>query len=257
MSSRLRVFVVQGLVLVSIILGLLLIGVPQRGALAEKLFSSTNPFVVIAVDATSPKCIEILRTNKPHPSITITHCPEGTVIESEQIYLSQALAEHKHYVLLPSKKISPAATKQLISQIQQLMKQEGKQLAATSKKEKHPEIPCGSSGWAAVYNWSPTYYGNLNSEEQYYKTSDCQYVDLEVASIYVGAVPKPGPWYWNVDLYAGYYFNVPGDPALSKVGGSYHHSVDQLFSPGYYYETWIYTNVCCYNSAYVNIGPIQ
>jgi hypothetical protein len=227
--------------------GVLLLGLTWESRSAHAALEDSP--VIIAVDATNQQgpCTEtfIANIHTPLQSITNIPCPAGTIITSAIVQRSQAIAQHTAYVVLPSKGASPVVWQQTYRQLQKLLQ--------TSKKASvHPLTRCGNSGSASV-NWYP--FGiHYFSTEQFYKTSDCRYVNLELASI--RSYSTQYFLMWAYDLYAGGNFGVPGCPALVDLR-TYSHGVDQLWAPGYYYENWLYRS-CVYGSSwYNNIGPIN
>ncbi len=259
MTRYIRFLVVPCIALLSV-LGTLLPGILRANLQAHAATASVDPLVVIAVDATNQggPCSEtfIANLHTPHQSITHISCPAGTIIRSITIPRSQAEAQHEAYIVLPPPRASRVVWWQVYRQIQQLMEAKGHTLLQSLKqKSVHPLTACGSSGSASLY-WNPLGDTNYYSTEQFFKTSDCKHVDLEVASINVHLVYPYDYTSWVYDLYAGGKFGVPGCPTLA--GGTYSHSVDQLWPPGYYYENWVYEYSCGYgNSWYNNIGPIN
>ncbi len=257
MTKRIRTLIVPCIALLSV-LGTLLPGILSLNTPVHAATSSVDPLVAIAVDATKQGCVEtfIANLHTPQQSITQIPCPDGTIIRSIRIPRSQAEAQHEAYIVLPSSQASQTVWRQVYQQIQQLMEAKGQTLLQSSKQKKgHPLTACGSSGSAGIL-WSPWSNTTYYSTEQFFKTSDCKHVDLEVASIKV--YPNPQEYLnWSYDLYAGGNFGVPGCPSL--VGGTYSHSVDQLWPPGYYYENWVFFETCDPggDAWYNNIGPIN
>ena|SRR5579872_1272893 len=240
MAKRIRFLIVPCIVLLSI-LETLLPGILSTNIFTYAAPTTADPLVLIAVDATNPSCEEVFMANinTPFESTRRIHCPAGTVMRSAIVHRSQAIAEHKSFVVLLSSQMSLA----LRRQVQQMMRVEGRRLLQLAmEKVNIPLTGCGQSGSDTVYNWQPdgVYPPTLTSTEQFFKTSDCQHVILEVAKVYVNY--SYCPYSWNHDQYQGGWFGVPGDPTLNQ-GSTYSHSVDQTWDAGWSYETHVSDDV--------------
>ncbi len=223
----------------------------EQSSAVYAMNASANISVVIATDATNlgGPCTE---------SLGSTHipCPAGTVIGSKVIHLAEAIAQHEPYAVWPSTSATQITWQRMRIQLFRVMQEKGQKFLQSSKKTNIlPLIACGTTSTLQppfVVSWHPFGDGSMTSREQFYKTSDCKNVTLETASIVVNTPCQFNACYWDHDQYQGGWFGA-GYPCLCQ-RTTYSHSVDQNWTPGYYYETWLYDGQYY---TYVNIGPIQ
>lgn len=229
---------------------------PQSGyAFAS---TKTDPIVAIAADVTQQEhCMITFHINigTPEASSTSQNCPLGSIIRSKYVSLSFARAHHELYIVLPLGQVSSSVQHQFNDSITQLMEKKGQELRQSSPKLVHPNTGCGQQSSAGgtwgygIFGYNTSYY----SQVDYFRTSDCNFVTIQQASI---TVYGDGAGAWNYDKYQGHTYGVPGCPWLNGGGSYYHHSINQQADPNYYYETWLDASQCYGNQAYTNLGPL-
>lgn len=170
---------------------------------------ATDSLVVIAQDITSlAHCITGLSTTAGTVISPASPCPAGTVISTKQVPLSQALAEHEAYVLLPSSKPTSSTEIAKISQqvddmVSAKVRQIRQQAAATfSPQVNLTPATCGASGLFRWADWSP----DFDSNSSFYVSitwnvnGNCT---ITWVTSYMDLLSVGGPTYWNDDQYAG------------------------------------------------------
>lgn len=221
--------------------------------------STGDPFVVVAVDLTNQggPCTETfdLNIHTPQERIISISCPAGTVVGTSTVRRSQALALHEAYVALPASSVSLSGRNQAYQSIGQLIETKTQSLRQLQPNNIHPNVGCGYSGVASEYwSYNDSYF---YSTESYYKTSDCSKVNLEVASINFYGGYSDTDLDWSHDQYQGGSFGVPNCPYV-PFNTTISHSVDQLWSPGYYYENWLVDPGCTSSiQIHNNMGPLN
>jgi hypothetical protein len=228
----------------------------QTGSLAVQATSiSVDPLVLIVVDATKPGCTLDLSANinTKHSSITHVPCPVGTIMRTEIVHLSQALAKHEDYVLLSSTTATKTVPSKIASAIEKIKQEKYKNIQNVLKV--NSLIPfvtaCGTEGsagvtWGAtqIFGTSTDHFSVYSSVSWYVLPNPhCNTVALETASMHVNNayITYGACWSWPKDLYAGSTYGVPGNPCLST-GANLSHSVDLNNTKGYTYEEWVSYN---------------
>lgn len=216
--------------------------------------SPPDPLVAIVKDTTSSThCSGRTTLNVGTPKQTAVHyaCPSGSIIAVETVSLSQALAQHESYVVLPSQTSSPQTKEKAKLQIQQLEATVQKNSVLHSVHASIlPSIACGSTAipsrdWNAGGESMHTYV-------EYYKSSDCSTIYITVSGVQNNS--SNTYIYWSHDQYAswsGYVNNCPYIPAYTNLTVNWNTTQ----APGYYYEHWLNDNYCVIggNTYYENI----
>lgn len=170
---------------------------------------AADSLVVIAQDTTSlVHCITGVSTTAGTVISPASPCPAGTVISTKQVPLSQALAEHEVYVLLPSSKsISSTEIAKISQQVDDMVSAKIRQLrqqaAATfSAQVKLTPATCGASGLYKWADWSPDFDPNTSfyAEILYDVNVNCS---ITWNTSYLNLLAIGGPTYWNDDKYDG------------------------------------------------------
>ena len=232
-----------------------LLTLSQTGSVAVQAASiSVDPSVLIVVDATKPGCTLDLSANinTKHPSITHVPCPVGTIMRTEIVHQSQALAKHEDYVLLSSTATTKTVSFKMASDLEQIKQKKYRNIQSALKV--NSIIPfataCGTQGsagvnWGATINWgySTDTFAVYSSVNWYVLPNPhCNTVALETPRMHVNNAYANGVcWSWETDLYAGSNYGVPGDPCLTT-GANLSHSVDLNNTKGYTYEEWVAFN---------------
>jgi hypothetical protein len=221
-----------------------------------------DPLVTVVVDKTlDGSCTEIFRANiETHQSsVTQIPCPAGTIMSYSNIRQSQAIAQHKLYVVMPSSQASLTLRQQYATQIQKLREIEQALLQSQISTSIHPATACGGDGSASLY-WYPNApaSGELYSSISFYKSSDCSSAYFEDSVVNVVSILY---YYanWVSDKYASNTWGVPGCPVLYDVGHHF-HLISQSAPVKYYFENQIYTETNACNPTFLvwdNIGPIN
>jgi len=218
---------------------------------------SSDPLVVVAVDVTAQTRCALTKTmnlGSPYEFTVHQPCAEGTIIMSQNMPLSQAVATHKRYIRLPSSQASPTTWEQTDQAIESLMRSEGASILKQLGKDNFlPQSPCGTSThW--IVNWYPD-GDSITSGVQYYKYSSCTNIALDYSSVQ-GFTSYHALW-WDHDQYASGWWGT-GCPF---VGTNYHsHDINSNQPVGYYFEPWLKDNACIWGEGtfwYTNIGPLD
>src|SRR5579872_479826 len=114
---------------VLLILCLMILAVSVHGTIYGPVaHASSDPEVMIAVDATPATCESIITTRATQRQAIHSRCAPGTVIKTVAIPLSQAQAQHEAYVILLPVHASLQQLSQWMSQIHQLILEKRKAL---------------------------------------------------------------------------------------------------------------------------------
>lgn len=212
-----------------------------------------EPQVAVAKDVTSPSCYK--ETAKKlrdlgTDAVKRTQCPPGTVIQSIVIRLSEAVALHESYVILPSGKITPAIRSKTANEIHQLQMQKRQEL------QKGLVIPNDICGLYNRISAGSTVAGDyITYEIDYQRSYDCNYDVFDQAQMW-GHAPVPNALDWYGWLYAG--SGVRWGPPDCIFLGTNHYSraVHQSLPPGYDF-LWLLTYYGCLGvTTNVSIGPL-
>ncbi len=247
-----------------LLLGFLFLGavLPQVIS-AKSLTSSSDPRVLVALDATSQAktCTEtfVINVQISRQTTTTIHCPLGTIVKSAIVPLSFAREQHKKYIVLPASALTSDFWKKHSVQVTDL-------LSAIKPKQPmgavHPYTGCGKQSTATLkWAWFDN-TGYYYSSVTYYRSSDCSsiYFDKATAANDYPAGDVDTGTYWYYDLYAGSQFNVPGEPYLVSGGGSAWHGINLGgYAPGYGYDEYFYCFCGSGSSGYIhnNMTPID
>lgn len=167
--------------------------------LAHAAVSSSDPFVVVAVDVTPSTCTISWTTTNHSKSTTIhAHCPAGTAISTAEVSLSQAEAQHEMYVIPP---LSP-------QKIQELIQAKRTSLQSARYSRVHPLCDGGGDHEAGVYvtYYQPGTHTNGTSIEMnvyFHGASDCSTVFLDREEV-IGYNPVRTAAYWTAVDYSYY-----------------------------------------------------
>jgi hypothetical protein len=248
---------------VAITLGALLMALTTAGIgftptlAASPATSATDPLVVIAQDTTASSSCTMETTM--NDSTVQSACPAGTVIGTMKVTLSQALAEHEDYVLLPSGTIDATTAAQLDKQIHDLM-------VAKSTAIQHPSTPMTpfisqTPSTQCAYqdnitksaNWTPTFNGSIHlySSVTYLRETSCY---LYIYHSQMRGVNVPSPVYWWQDAYAA---DTWGRGCHSIGNSTDQQNTNTLEVAGYYYEPTVRDGSWCTpldNTSWVNLG---
>lgn len=225
-----------------------------------------DPLVIIDADVTNlyGPCTEVFQANIGTKEETTTRifCPPGTLLKSEIVHQSQAVAKHEPFVIAPSPNASAAEKRRTWLQFQQL--DEAKTRAhqqSLSKAALHPLVQCGQPGAFYTFWWTSD-NTELESYISYYKSTDCSTVAFDTSWIqylYQGD-NNPEYWDWEMDKYAGHIYRPgAGCPYYLTPYLNYRASyfVGTTAAPGYYYENWITWAGCGAEVQHNDTGPIN
>ncbi len=177
---------------------------------ASRAIAKSDPLVVIALDVTrSSHCSasKILNVGT-RKQVTVNYaCPAGSIIETETVHLSQAVAQHEPYVVLPSSTSSEKVLKQFLLQVQQLVAMVREKAERESPNSfQGPSIACGSSSTPSV-NWTAN-GDSVHTYVHYTKSSDCSTVFIQFSGVQGNTAPNP--LWWDHDQYASWSGSVSG-----------------------------------------------
>ncbi|HEV2235909.1 MAG TPA: hypothetical protein VGR57_04525 [Ktedonobacterales bacterium] len=142
--------------------------------------AASGPMVLVAVDATTPSC-RTQRTVTVGTSRSTTGalpCLPGTVMKTERVPLSEALARHLSYLALSS------ATSQSIDAMVQEQRQALRRLLApeSSMPLREAASPMTTCGWYVdIYTNALIDGDTLDGTMQYYLSRDCSHVVIDYA----------------------------------------------------------------------------
>ena len=223
--------------------------------------SSSDPLVIILADKTpGSSCTETFQANigTSQASVTQIPCPFETFMSDVFVHRSQAIVQHKAYIMLPSLQQSSLAVRQQVLKQLQTFNNSGQAefWPQMSRHAQHPSTACGNSGSASLrWNYSG---GVFNASISFTKSSDCSSAFFGDSQLNTATSPPFNNPLWEYDLYAGNQYNVPGCPAVGPVGHHF-HLVSQSAPTGYYYENYLNFDSPCLgeNLSWDNIGPIN
>jgi hypothetical protein len=219
---------------------------------------STDPLVVIAVDVTAQSNCNLTKTvNLGHSHAYTVHrpCVPGTIMMSQVVPLSHAVATHERYVRLSSSHASLEVLEQTDRAIENVMTSVGVIIRQSSGKEISaiPQIPCGTYSTISVY-WYPD-SDSLASGVRYYKYQNCTNIAIDNSSIH--GYTSPNALWWDHDQYASGWWGT-GCPYIGT--NDLGHDINSTQPAGYYFEPWVKNSQCIPEVGtfwYTNIGPLN
>lgn len=247
--------------------GLLAVGVtgllsfflaPGGAAFAAPVAGATaahHATVVVVRDETPVGCTLNSRNNigKPQETRTVIPCPAGTFMAVLHVPESEAIAQHKAYVVMPSASASQG-------QLAQASKQIGTLIAKTNARL-HPSPTGGVSPLSSCSLRSQSLYGSWvwgndswNSGVSWDTHSDCS---IYISNSYVSGTSSAFAIYWGQDKYAGW----SQGRGCRYLGTNYlSASPNTVQSPGYGYEQWLYNGSNCTifdDARYTYLSPLN
>ena len=139
--------------------------------------SSKDSQVFIAVDITAQtRCLHklIRYVGTSHQEIVVHSCSAGSILKSQITGLSQALAQHKKYVKLPTSQASRTTWEQTDRQIENLLENEAQKVQLPGASvQLSPQQRCGYSG-SSYFQYTIDGDGPIGEEIDYYVSINCQ-----------------------------------------------------------------------------------
>lgn len=187
-------------------------------AFAHAANAVSDPSVIIVVDNTANRgCIKRREQGigTAHESVTTQVCPPGTILDTQIIKKSTAIAQHELYVLLPPKNASIAILKQTFAEVQKLR---------TSKKTSLQSGMAQSSCFTGQETLYATGYPGNGAVSAYV---DIAYYANGCSGIFIDNVQEQGvnvpndSYYANQDFYANDWFGWWGPFGCPQVNNAY------------------------------------
>lgn len=217
------------------------IPVSSSFAATAAVATTSDHLVVVALDVTMEShcsASKILNVGTRKQFTVNYACPAGSITKTETVYLSQALAQHEPYVVLPSSTSSQKALKHFLAQVQQL------ETAVREKAERDshnsfqgPSIARGSSATPSV-NWTAN-GDSVHTYVHYTKSSDCSTVFIQFSGVQGNTAPNP--LWWDHDQYASWPQGV-GCPFVGTNNWSINWNITQPVN--YTFEHWLENQAC-------------
>lgn len=243
------------------VMGLLSIFLAQGGtALAapagRQAALAQNSTVVVVRDITPSNCTLTLTSQnlvgQAHQTRTVIHCPAGTIVDVLHVPLSQAIARHEAYVVMPSTSATQAQLMQTGKQIAALINTTNARLH-TMQTKLSPNSSCSLRSQSLYGSW--VWGGDSWSSGVSWDThSNCS---IYIYSSYVSGSSSTFAIYWGQDKYAGW----SQGRGCRYLGTNYlSANPNTTQSPGYGYEQWLYNGSNCTifdDSRYTYLSPLN
>lgn len=222
--------------------------------------ATNDPLVVVAIGTILPssacKDTVTIDAGTSHVSTQTRPCEELPIqMGTEHVHLSEALAKHEAYVVIPAKNSSQATLEQAMSQIVDLMHAKTQALRQSLRKNPlavaQPDSTCETNSHLTDVDW----YGNndyFESEVTWTESSNCStlFIDNDI----LGGITSDTASYWRYDKYA----SMTKFPGCVFLGTNYWQmTIDSTEPAGYYYEPWVSNGSACQpwdGNWYVNIA---
>ncbi len=209
---------------------------------ASKAIAKSDPLVVIALDVTRTShcsASKILNVGTRKQFTVNYACPAGSIIETETVHLSQAVARHEPYVVLPSSTSSEKVLKHFLLQFQQLVAMVREKAEQESPNSfQGPSIACGSSSTPSL-NWTAN-GDSVHTYVHYTKSSDCTTVFIQFSGVQGNTAPNP--LWWDRDQYASWTGYLNNCPFVGTNNWSTNWNITQPVN--YTYEHWLVDPAC-------------
>lgn len=208
--------------------------------------SSKDSQVFIAVDITAQtRCLHklIRYVGTSHQEIVVHSCSAGSILKSQITGLSQALAQHKKYVKLPTSQASRTTWEQTDRQIENLLENEAQKVQLPGASvQLSPQQRCGYSG-SSYFQYTIDGDGPIGEEIDYYVSINCRNATLDTSRVYGGPSRSPNALWWDHDLYAGVRFDT-GCQFIGTGNRSITITNNGTQPIGYQYQHWHKDNAC-------------
>lgn len=221
---------------------------------------SSDPIVIIAQDTTaSSACMMSVTTSTTKVSYP---CPDGSVIGTAHVRLSQARAEQEAYVMLPSGPVSPTTKAQIMRQIYDLMVtkgQQSRQHSSTTTLSPFVALSYCYGEYEFSNSWRPSFDNNtvLYSWVVLETNGNCNSIEPIESHIQGGILHSPT--YWDHDQYAANSWDW-GCPQITTSDRTEDPTPYYYQAAGYYWQQYVSSGSWCTpfdNYSYINIGPLS
>lgn len=217
---------------------------------------SAEPMVAIATGSILSSCTNSVTVNAhtSHAFIKSEPCELSPIQVSEvRVHLSQALAQHEAYVVLPSAQASQSVLMATNNQIKDLMEAEGRVLRqqVIAQRKDVPDVTCETTTHKTTVS-STAFGDSVNNIALWNESSDCNAIFINYTQ--VQGLSSPHPDYFDHTQYAS--INVGANCQYIGTGAP-SSSINQSTGSNYYLELWINETPGCpaigSNLTYVNI----
>lgn len=202
--------------------------------------ATSDPVVVVAVGSVLPlsDCTDEVTyyAGTPHAITKIEACEMPAIqVRSEQVHLSQAVANHEAYVILPASNASQATLKKAEEQMYALMESTGSALRRTlGQYNIKPYNPCETGTHTTHwYNWTPNGVSVVVTvvwNESY----DCSTIFID--NVALQGLNAPNAMYWGHTQYAGGWW----DEHCAYIGtNTLHQYINSSQPANYTLEPWV------------------